>query len=214
MGTTCKQRQPLALIGADKWRSDRGRSDGLGWPIVIETELCFYRSYGRVVYFKKTLCTEETLNHGSLPAWSLHHSRSTLAGVSSYVILKLSICLSHACAQGCTCTHMHTGDVYIVQPMVSHYSTDLQVAITHRDMLPCTNKDRKEEYCKIVNMEVNNAGFKILQKSALQMFYYEGNVLDTFVRPQEYTQCVLISNTECRRDFCLCLQLQQNKKNL
>lgn len=52
MGTTCKQRQPLALIGADKWRSDRGRSDGLGWPIAIETELCFYRPNGRVVCFK------------------------------------------------------------------------------------------------------------------------------------------------------------------
>ena len=29
MGTTCKQRQPLVLIGADKWRSDRGGSDGV-----------------------------------------------------------------------------------------------------------------------------------------------------------------------------------------
>lgn len=36
-----------------------------------------------------------------------------------------------------------------------------------------------------------------MQKSAFQMFYDEGNVVNTFVRAQGYTQCMLVSNTDC-----------------
>lgn len=36
------------------------------------------------------------------------------------------------------------------------------------------------------------------------MFCGEGNALDIVVRPQGYTQCGLVSNTESKHNFCLC----------
>ncbi len=38
---------------------------------------------------------------------------------------------------------------------------------------------------------------------AFQMFYVEGNAFNTFVRAQEYTQSILVSDTECKHNFCL-----------
>lgn len=38
---------------------------------------------------------------------------------------------------------------------------------------------------------------------ALQMFNEHENALETFFRPQAYTQCILESNTECKHNFCL-----------
>ncbi len=61
--------------------------------------------------------------------------------------------------------------------MVSHYSTVQQEAVTRQDMLQYASKDREDEDCKIVNMEVKNAGFKIPKKSALQMFYEDSTYL-------------------------------------
>ncbi len=55
-----------------------------------------------------------------------------------------------------------------------------QVAMTGQDMLQCASKGNEEEDCKLVNMNVNNAGFKILKKLGLQMLRK-----DTF---QGYTQ--------------------------
>lgn len=46
--------------------------------------------------------------------------------------------------------------------MVLHYSTDLRAAAMRRDVLQCANKDREEEDCELVNMDVNNSRFKIL----------------------------------------------------
>lgn len=43
------------------------------------------------------------------------------------------------------------------------------------------SKGRKEQHCWKVNMDLNNTGLKIyLFKSALQMFYGEGNAFSPF----------------------------------
>lgn len=82
MGTTCKQRQPLALIGADKWRSDRGRSDGSGRPIAVETELCFYRPcIPECSAINRGFVQKKHSTHRSPAALSLHRSRSTPAWI-------------------------------------------------------------------------------------------------------------------------------------
>lgn len=39
------------------------------------------------------------------------------------------------------------------------------------------NKAMKEKNSKLVNMDVNNADFKMFKKSTLQMFFEEGNAL-------------------------------------
>ena len=33
------------------------------------------------------------------------------------------------------------------------------------------------------------------------MFYEERNAFDAFVKPEVYTQCVLVSTTECKHNF-------------
>lgn len=53
---------------------------------------------------------------------------------------------------------MHAGCVVHTLPMVSTHTTDLRVAFTYQEMQKCSNKGREEEDCKIVNMDVNNAG--------------------------------------------------------
>ena len=47
--------------------------------------------------------------------------------------------------------------------MFPHHSTDLQVEITHHDMLQCTETDGEHKNCELVNMDINNAGLKILK---------------------------------------------------
>lgn len=64
---------------------------------------------------------------------------------------------------------------FTVLAMVSHCFTDLQVVVTHQDI--CASKD-KEADCKLVNMTVNNAGFTIHQKSALQLSIHTTFLLD------------------------------------
>lgn len=46
-------------------------------------------------------------------------------------------------------------------------------------------------------MDVNNAQFKTIWKSAFQMCYQEGNALITFIRPQGYT----VVNIKYKRTF-------------
>lgn len=43
----------------------------------------------------------------------------------------------------------------------------------------------------------------MLALKVLRVFYEEGNALCMFVRAQECTQCVLVSNTECKHNFSL-----------
>ncbi len=45
-----------------------------------------------------------------------------------------------------------------ILPMVSHYSTDPQVAVMNQEMQQCSNKDIDEEHCQLVNMEVKHVG--------------------------------------------------------
>lgn len=51
---------------------------------------------------------------------------------------------------------------YTVVLRVSHNSNDLQVAVMLQEMQHCINKGTEEEDCKLVNMAVNSAEFKIL----------------------------------------------------
>ncbi len=95
-----------------------------------------------------------------------------------------------------TCTVMQ----YKVLPMVSQYCTDLQVAVTHPDMLQCTSKGRETD-CKLVNRDVNDAGFKILWNVLCKCFMGK-KIHNTFVRPQRFTQCI-VSNAGCK---LVCLQ--------
>lgn len=52
-----------------------------------------------------------------------------------------------------------------------------------------------------VNMHRNITGFKIFLKSPMQMFLDEGNTCNTFIKPQENTQCVLVRKTECKHNL-------------
>ena len=83
----------------------------------------------------------------------------TLSAMELFFMSGLPFCLQLPCVQGDTITCMCTQVTrYTVLPIVSHYSTDLQVAVMHHGTQQCTNKGRKEEG-KPVNMDVKNAGF-------------------------------------------------------
>ena len=62
-------------------------------------------------------------------------------------------------------------------PMVSHHSSDPLVVVTCQDMQQCASTGREEdEGCKLVNMDVNHAWFKILEVETLSLFltlYYD-----------------------------------------
>ena len=61
----------------------------------------------------------------------------------------------------------------------------------YQDMLQFPNKGSQEEECE----DVNNTGFEKTGKLALQMLYVGGKAVDT--------QCILVSNTECKQNFSL-----------
>ena len=65
----------------------------------------------------------------------------------------------------------------------THYSTDLVVAVPTKDIQQCASTDREEEDAKLINMDLNNTGFSIVQKSVLQMFSGGGYTLGNFCEP-------------------------------
>lgn len=68
--------------------------------------------------------------------------------------------LSCARARGCTCMLVTR---YTFVPVVSHYSTDLQVVVMCQERQQCTKAGKKtdddDEDCQHINMDVNNARF-------------------------------------------------------
>lgn len=100
--------------------------------------------------------------------------------------------LMHGDAHAC-----RWGTQYTVLPMFTRYSTDLQVVATHQEMAAMCQQRPGRSYKLLVYKDVNNAGFKkYWKKSALQMFYMEGNTLNT-----KNTQCVLVRNFHCKQLF-------------
>lgn len=75
--------------------------------------------------------------------------------------------------------HVLVGDMVTVLPMVSHYSTDEQVAVTQQGMLQCASKCTAGNVCNLM----------YFTKLALQRFYEEENASNGFVRPQGYILC-------------------------
>lgn len=67
-------------------------------------------------------------------------------------------------------------------------------------MLQCASKGREVEECKLVNMDVNIAGFKIL---GFKSFMRKEILLDTFVRAKGYIKLLFVyKRTPCLEDFC------------
>lgn len=77
-----------------------------------------------------------------------------------------------------------------VLPMLSHYSTHPLVAVTHQDMQRCACKGREEEDCTLLNMDINNAGFKHLRRISSAQCYEGGNAFNMWVGQQGYTHSV------------------------
>lgn len=82
--------------------------------------------------------------------------------------------------------------------MVSPYSTDPQVVAASQNMLQCTNTVREED-CKLVDLDVNNPAFKILKID----FTGKKTHLICSLDFKGYTQCFLLRNTKCKRNFFL-----------
>ena len=54
---------------------------------------------------------------------------------------------------------LYASDTHTVQPIVSHCSTDLQVAVMSWETQQCSSKDREVEDSEPVSMDVNNPGY-------------------------------------------------------
>ncbi len=93
-----------------------------------------------------------------LKMWRYHWK--VPCGVFDLCVVALRSCFSMSASRFCLSCMQVTQ--YTVLPMVSHYSSDQQVAVTRQVMQQCGNKDSKEEDCRLVNMDVNSAGLKIL----------------------------------------------------
>lgn len=52
-------------------------------------------------------------------------------------------------------------------------------------------------------VNVGNAAVKKFKPSDLQMFFGEGNALHSFIRPQRYTQCILVRSSVCKYNLLL-----------
>lgn len=87
--------------------------------------------------------------------------------------------------------------MFVVLQVVSHYSTDPQLAEMHQEMQQSASEGRKEDR-KQVNIDINKAGLKYLQKNRLCKCCMRGSKCT--VRPQGRTW-VLVNNTDCKVIF-------------
>lgn len=85
----------------------------------------------------------------------------------------------------------HAGDM-ITYPRQQLHITPLfqKVAVMQQEMQHCTNK-RMEEDCKLQNMEIKTAHFKLLRKKQFCKCVSR-SAFNNFVRPQGYAPCVLV----------------------
>lgn len=96
---------------------------------------------------------------------------------------------------------MQAGAAMHIAAKCLHDSTVQQEAVMHKKMQQCMNKDseEEEEACILVNMDINIFTLFFLLKI---VFFETRNTLNTFVRPQRYTQYIL-AHTESKGNFCL-----------
>ncbi len=113
---------------------------------------CCGWSLWRILSPRQTRCALSSCLKGSVEFLSSNSSTKHFFWVGPHFV-----CLMHA--------HL---DRYTVLPMISPYSTGPQVAVIYQETQQCTNRVWEEEDCKL---DVNNAGVKILKKSALRMFF-------------------------------------------
>ncbi len=79
--------------------------------------------------------------------------------------------------------------------VVLHYSTDLQVVVTCIEMQQCPIKGSVEEDCMLVNIDVNNTGFKLLWLNWLFKCFMENapNTLVNFKDKHNVFRCVTLN---------------------
>lgn len=90
-----------------------------------------------------------------------------------------------------SCTRAHRCTVL---PVVSQHSNKVAATCQETNIVPIkAGKKRK-------NMNENNTR---LEKKIKRALFMRKEVHSTFVRLQAYTQYILVSNTECKYNFCL-----------
>ena len=82
------------------------------------------------------------------------------------------------------CTRIHKLSCDAIHKARRQFNT---IIFLSQEREQCARKGRKEEKCKLVNMNGNNAGFKVF---VFANVFADG--FNAFVRPPGYTQCVLV----------------------
>lgn len=84
-------------------------------------------------------------------------------------------------------------------PILSHYSTDQQVAVMCQHIVQCTGR---EEDCKLGHTDVNNTRFTIPNKSSQRMFFSEKKCFPRICYFSRTHTMGLVRDTECKWKFC------------